>query len=99
MLVHSVFFYLQPGLSPEQKTQFHRAVETLGDIQSAAAVYVGTPANTPDRPVIDKSYDVGLTVVLESLAAHDAYQDDPIHQKFIEEYREWWTKVVIYDAD
>lgn len=99
MLVHSVFFYLEPGLSPEQKTQFHRAVETLADIQSATAVYVGTPADTPDRPVIDTSYDVGLTVILENLEAHDAYQDDPIHLKFIEENNQFWTKVVIYDAD
>lgn len=98
MLVHSVFFYLQPSLSPEQKTEFHRAVETLGEIQSATAVYVGTPANTPLRPVMDNSYDVGLTVILEDLAAHDAYQDDPIHIKFIEGYKDWWTKVVIYDA-
>ena len=99
MLVHSVFFYLEPGLSPEQRTQFHRAVETLGEIKSAAAVYVGTPANTPDRPVIDKSYDVALTVILDDLAAHDAYQEDPIHTKFIEENNQSWIKVVIYDAD
>ena len=67
MLVHSVFFYLKSGLSPEQKTQFHRAVESLSDIQSATAVYVGTPATTPDRPVIDNSYDVALTVILEEV--------------------------------
>lgn len=98
MLVHSVFFWLKSDLSEEQRSAFRSGVESLAAIPSAEAVYIGTPAAT-DRPVIDRSYDIGLTVVLKDLAAHDAYQVDPIHRKFVDEFGGYWARVLIYDAD
>jgi len=98
MLVHSVLFWLPKDLQGDQVTQFRMALESLKQIESAEAVYVGVPAPTPERPVIDTSYDFCLTVLLKDMAAHDAYQADPIHQKFIAENKELWKKVRIYDA-
>lgn len=98
MLVHSVFFWLKSDLTEEQRVAFRAGVESLCNIASAQAVYLGTPAAT-DRPVIDKSYDLGLTVVLKDMAAHDAYQVDPIHTRFVDEFGGYWERVVIYDAD
>ena len=98
MLVHSVFFWLKADLSESQRTAFRAGVDSLAAIGSAEAVYIGTPSTT-DRPVIDRSYDIGLTVVLKDLAAHDAYQIDPIHRKFVDEFGGYWERVVIYDAD
>jgi hypothetical protein len=60
---------------------------------------LGTPAQTPKRPVIDDSYDCAVTVVLQDLAAQDQYQIDPIHQEFIDTCSSFWERVVIYDAD
>ena len=98
MLVHSVYFWLKPDLTDGQREAFRAGVESLKAISCSEAVYVGTPSST-DRPVIDRSYDIGLTVVLKDLAAHDAYQVDPIHRRFVEEFGTWWSRVVIYDAD
>lgn len=98
MLVHTVFFWLKPDLDGAQRASFRAGVESLATISSAEAVYIGTPAAT-DRPVIDRSYDVGLTVVLKDLAAHDAYQVDPIHREFVDTFGTSWERVVIYDAD
>ncbi len=98
MLVHSVFFWLKPDLSAERAAAFREGVESLTGIKSAAAVYVGTPAET-DRPVIDRSYTIGLTVILEDMAAHDAYQVDPLHKEFLKNFADAWEKVVIYDVD
>ncbi len=98
MLVHSVFFWLKTDLTEAQRTNFRAGVESLAKIECAEAVYIGTPSTT-DRPVIDKSYDIGLTVVLKDLAAHDAYQVDPIHRQFVEEFGSYWERVVIYDVD
>jgi hypothetical protein len=36
--------------------------------------------------------------VFESRAAHDAYQTAPRHLKFIEENRENWKSVEVYDS-
>ena len=98
MLVHTVYFWLKTDLSDAQRKAFYEGVASLGGIACADKVYIGTPAET-DRPVIDKSYDIGLTVLLEDMAAHDAYQVDPLHLAFLENFRSFWEKIVIYDAD
>lgn len=98
MLVHTVFFWLKPDLSPAQRADFRRAVESLAAIQAVEKVYVGAPAPTQKRPVIDDSYSVALTVICKDVAAHDAYQVDPIHLKFVENFKSCWTRVQIYDA-
>jgi hypothetical protein len=98
MLVHTVFFWLKPDLSPAQRADFRRAVESLAAIQAVEKVYVGAPAPTQKRPVIDDSYSVALTVICKDMAAHDAYQVDPIHLKFVENFKSCWTRVQIYDA-
>jgi hypothetical protein len=99
MLVHVVLFWLRDDLSTEEQAQFVKGLKSLQDIAAAEAVYVGTPAATPERPVIDNSYDYCLTVILRDMAAHDAYQADPLHQSFLNSFRTFWKAVKIYDAD
>ena len=99
MLVHSVYFWLKPDLTPAQRDDFRRGVETLAGIPCVEKVYVGRPAAVPDRPVVDKSFGVALTVICKDVAAHNAYQSDPIHLAFIERWKPYWTRVQIYDAE
>lgn len=99
MLVHTVFFWLKKELTADQAAQFRAGVDRLKAIPSADAVYVGSPAETAARPVIDSSYDICLTVLLQDIAAHDAYQADPIHQEFIATFKDSWEAVKVYDAD
>jgi hypothetical protein len=98
MLVHSVYFWLKPDLSAAQRADFQRGVESLAGIAAVEKIYVGTPAATEKRPVIDDSYSVALTVLLKDVAAHDAYQVDPIHLAFGASCRALWARVQIYDA-
>lgn len=98
MLVHSVYFWLKPELTAAQRADFRRGVESLAGIKSAEKVFVGSPAKTAKRPVVDDSYAVALTVVCRDVAAHDAYQVDPVHLKFVEQFKTFWTRVQIYDA-
>ena len=99
MLVHTVIFWLKNNLSDEKRNTFFKEVATLGTIPSVEDFHLGTPAQTPKRPVIDDSYDCAVTVVLQDLAAQDQYQIDPIHQEFIDTCSSFWERVVIYDAD
>ena len=98
MLVHTVYFWLKPELTPAQRADFRRGVESLGGIKTVDKIYVGTPAATQKRPIIDDSYSVALTVVCKDVAAHDAYQIDPIHLAFVDACKTFWTRVQIYDA-
>lgn len=98
MLVHSVFFWLKPELTPEQRAEFKRGLDSLTSIKSAEAVYIGVPAPTAKRPVIDDTYSYALTLVCRDVAAHDAYQVDPAHKAFVEKFKPYWSRVQIYDA-
>jgi hypothetical protein len=98
MLVHTVYFWLNPDLTAAQRAEFQRGVESLGKISSVEKIYVGTPAATGKRPIIDDTYSFALTVLLKDIAAHDLYQVDPIHLAFIAACKAFWTRVQIYDA-
>ncbi|MEM8867153.1 MAG: Dabb family protein [Verrucomicrobiota bacterium] len=99
MLVHTVLFWLKKDLDGIELTNFRIGLETLKHIEHAQTVYIGCPAATLERPVVDTSYDFCLTVILKDLPAHDAYQADPIHQAFLKNYAGHFKKVKVYDAD
>ena len=98
MLIHSVYFWLKPELTPAQRADFRRGLESLAGVKSLAAFYVGTPAPIPPRPVVDATYSFSITCVFKDLAGHDVYQVDPLHKAFLDQFRSQWTKVQIYDA-
>ncbi len=98
MLIHSVFFWLKTELSAEQRASFVEGLESLGGIEALSGFYVGKPAATAKRPMIDDSYDYAITCLLPDVAAHDAYQVHALHQAFLVNHREKWSRVQIYDA-
>lgn len=99
MLIHCVYFWLKPDLTSEQRQTFERGVAMLGDIDHASAVWLGGAASTAPRPVVDASYDCALICMFPDVAAHDAYQADPIHEQFIVQCRDLWQRVQIYDSE
>lgn len=100
MLIHSVFFYLRTDLTAAQREEFLKdGLESLLPIRSVTQAYIGRPAAIAPRPVVDASYDFALNVLFENIEAHNAYQIDPLHTKFIERFKSYWTKVQIYDAE
>jgi hypothetical protein len=98
MLIHSVFFWLKPETTPAQRDAMRRGLESLRAIGSVESLHFGTPAALPERPVRDSSYTFGLTVVFKDIEAHDAYQVDPLHEAFNQNFRELWARVQVYDA-
>lgn len=97
MLTHHVLFWLKADTSEEQKTAFRKGLESLKDVETIKSIYIGTPAPI-SRPVVDTTYTFSLVIVFEDLAAHDVYQVHPIHKAFLDEFRIFFERVVIYDA-
>ena len=95
MFVHSVYFWLKPGLTDVEEEKFLGGVESLTRIRTVRYGWCGKPAAT-DRPVIDRSYSYGLIVAFDDAAGHDAYQADPVHEEF-RGLKDLWTQVKIYD--
>ncbi|MEL6896731.1 MAG: Dabb family protein [Planctomycetota bacterium] len=99
MFYHCVHFWLRDGVEASDRQKLIEGVRSLGNSEHMQSVRVGVPAMTP-RDVVDNSYDIQLIAVFEDKDAHDRYQstDDPVHQAFIEQFKSYWSKVVIYDS-
>lgn len=95
--IHTVFFWLKPGISEADRTAFLEGVSSLREVQTIKAYHVGVPAKTP-RDVVDNSYDYALILHFADAAGQDAYQIDPIHERFVEAHKDKWVRVQVYDT-
>ena len=98
MIAHMVYFSLKDN-SPKEKEKLVAACKKYlaghdGEVFFAA----GTLADEFKREVNDRDFDVALHIVFKDRAAHDKYQDHPRHKQFIEENRENWKKVRVFDS-
>lgn len=97
MFVHTVFFWAKPDATEEAKHQLLADLNALlRGIPSVKQLWAGVPAGV-DRPVVDNSYAVALTVIFEDRAGHDLYQTHAFHLKFLERNKATWDRVQIYD--
>lgn len=99
MLVHTVVFWGKPNLSTAERAAFRAGLESLREIPAIEAIYIGSPADVPDRPVVDKSFVYCLTCVFSDVAGHNQYQTHPEHLAFVEKNKQYWERVQIYDAE
>lgn len=98
LLVHNVFFKLKDN-SPENCQKLVASCKKhLTDHPGTAFFAAGTLSDL-DRPVNDRDFDVGLHVIFENRAAHDQYQTAKRHIQFIDENRDTWDKVRVFDSD
>lgn len=95
--IHTVFFWMKADVSEEQKADFVKnGMGKLVDCPQIYKVFYGPPAGTP-RDVVDNSYNYAWVCHFKSSADHDAYQVDPIHDRFVENYKHLWERVQVYD--
>ena len=99
MLIHSVYFWLKPGLSDAERAHFRAEVGKLAAVRTIERIYVGAPASLLERDVTERSFDLALTIVFRDGPAHDAYQVDPIHLAFVERNKATWTRVQVFDSE
>jgi hypothetical protein len=97
MVIHHVFFWLKNPSSGEDLEQLLKGLETLRSIDVIKNIYIGVPADTEKRPVIDDSYSASELLFFDDLEAQRIYQDHPVHQQFIAECSSLWEKVLVYD--
>ncbi|WP_069661044.1 Dabb family protein [Arcticibacter eurypsychrophilus] len=98
MLTHHVLFWLKADMTIDQKVAFKQSLEALKRVETANSVFIGTPAPI-ERAVVDSSYTFSLTVIFDDLAGHNVYQTHPLHLAFLDSFRMYFEKIVIYDAE
>ena len=98
-LSHAVYFTLK-NRKPEAAAKLVASCHKhLTGHPGTVFFSAGTCAAEYDREVNDRDYDVALTIVFESHAAHDVYQTAPRHEQFIAENATDWAKVRVFDAN
>jgi hypothetical protein len=97
-LAHNVFFTLKDK-APAKVEELVAACHTYLNVQPGIVFFAAGPlCGDLAREVNDRDWDVGLHLVFIDKAAHDAYQDDPTHNRFIDEMRYNWAKVRVFDS-
>jgi heme-degrading monooxygenase HmoA len=99
MLAHSVFFSLHDRSDAAVQKMLTACRNCLSSHPGIVFFACGTPNQQLVRPVNDRDFDVALHIVFDSVEAHDAYQDAPLHHQFISENKSNWKLVRVFDAD
>jgi hypothetical protein len=97
-LAHMVYFTLKDDSDAAQQRLVRACQKLLKDHPGVVYFSAGTRAREFDREVNDQNYHVGLHLVFADKAAHDKYQDAPTHTQFIEENRDNWQQVRVFDT-
>ena len=92
MLNHCVFFWARDNLSASDRHDFEQGLRSLLAIPYVEEGSVGVPAAVTERPSVDRSYAFALQLKFDDVAAHDAYQIDPVHKAFHERCVKYWSK-------
>lgn len=98
LLCHDVFFTLKDR-SPAAVDALVAACKKYLTVQPGIVSFTcGKLEPELARPVNDRDFDVALHVLFTDRAAHDAYQADPTHDKFVAEMKGNWAKVRVFDS-
>ncbi|GAB3920867.1 Dabb family protein [Mucilaginibacter myungsuensis] len=93
---HQVYFWLN---DKADKAKLIEGLKIMLPITSIRQIHIGVPAESEEREVIERSYDISLLVLFDSLADHDHYQVDPLHDIFREQYAgPLCKKVMVLDS-
>ena len=93
--VHMVFFWLKPEVDAVAFIDQSKAF--VCQVPEVVSYHIGRPAGTP-REVVDNSYSVSLVVTFDSKEDQDAYQKHPVHLKYVDDNKDKWLDVKIYDS-
>lgn len=97
-LAHNVFFKLKDP-TPENVAALVAACRKYLNVQAGIVFFAAGPLCADlTRDVNVRDWDVGLHIVFTDKAAHDAYQDDPMHVKFVDENKPNWAGVRVFDS-
>ncbi len=97
-LVHNVYFTLEDPTPASIAHLVEQGHEYLSGHPGVEYFSMGTLVEDLERPVNDRDFHVALSVVFIDRAAHDTYQVSQRHVAFIENNKETWAEVRVFDA-
>jgi hypothetical protein len=98
LLSHDVYFTLKDNSADAKKKLVEACAKYLTRHSGAVFFAAGVRAEDFTREVNDRDFDVALHIVFKDKAAHDKYQESERHKQFIEEGKDNWKKVRVFDS-
>lgn len=96
---HTVYFWFKNPDNEADRQKFETSLKTfLNNSKYAKTNFIGTPPPAI-RDVVDGSFTYSLIVTFESAEAQEGYQNEEAHLIFIEECKDLWEKVIVYDSN
>jgi len=96
-LMHVVYYWLKNPDNEADKLKLIEGLHELVTVKQIKYHHIGVPQTfTADDPL--KNYHVSLLMVFDEPGDIDVYHKDPIHQKFVANCKDLWTRTVKYDS-
>lgn len=96
--LHTVFFWLKNPDNEGDRKAFEKHLNAfINGSQYVKSKFIGTAAPS-EREVVDSSYTYALVLSFSSQEDQNKYQTEQVHQKFVDDAKHLWKKVVVYDA-
>ena len=97
-LAHMVFFTLKDDSDNAKQKMIDACNKYLSGHDGTVYYSAGALVPDLDRDVNDREFHIALHVVFKNRAAHDTYQKHERHLQFIQENKENWKKVRVFDS-
>ena len=94
-MTHNVFFWLKENTI---NSKFEAEAKKLIEIDIVESGSLRKLAETPERPVTDKTFTYHLCLEFESIENHNTYQGHETHHSLVNECKEMWDRVIVYDS-
>lgn len=98
MHIHNVFFSLKDNSDIQKQNLIRECYQYLSGLPGIVSFHCGLPAQTCNRPVNDRDFDVGLHVIFEDVADHDEHQSSPQHDEFVGRNRKNLENSRVFDT-
>lgn len=98
MLAHDVYFSLSENSDDARNKLVDACKKYLSKHDGEVFFAAGTRAQEFQREVNDHEFDVALHIYFKDKAAHDKYQQSKRHLQFIDENKDQWKKVRVFDS-
>jgi len=95
--VHHVFFWLKEPSNVEACSKLEKGLQELIKIPQIQSSHIGKPVIS-SRDVVDDSFTYSFLIFFRNKEDQDTYQTHPIHLKFVDDCKQLWEKVIVYDA-
>jgi hypothetical protein len=94
---HVVLVWFPPDTTEQQIEMVMQASRRLSTIEGVASLKVGRSIKS-QRPIVDDSFDIGISMQFDSIEQMQRYLQDPRHKAFVERYIKGKTsKLLVYD--